>query len=112
MERSRTGKLGQHLQIRMCNGSGGQGKKLEEWGKGYKSFRLGEPWGRKKWVAKQLNLIRLKRTIRCEMPVRKKQATLGLVILIFWIGQNHSLYIRLGKSHFKKFNLAKIRALH
>ena len=83
MERARTGKLGQHFGVRMSNDSGGQGKKLEEWGKGYKSCRLGEPWGRKRWVAKQLNLIRLKRTLKCEKAVRKKQVTLGLVILIF-----------------------------
>ena len=47
------------------------------------SCRLGEPWGRKRWVAKQLNLIRLKRTLKCEKAIRKKQVTLGLVILIF-----------------------------
>ena len=35
MERARAGKLDQHLGVRMSNDSGGQGKKLEEWGKGY-----------------------------------------------------------------------------
>lgn len=45
------------------------------------------------------------------MPVRKIQATLGLVILIFWIGQDHNLCIRIGKPHYKEFNLAKIGAV-